>query len=336
MQSGKLDQNHLEKAIKTIERCATSQARLIEDLLEVSRIISGKLRLEFRPTNLAKVVEAALDVVRPAADAKKLELELIIDPAIKLVSGDPDRLQQVVWNLLSNAVKFTPDGGRIKVRLERVDASVRITVSDTGLGISPEVLPYVFDRFRQADSSTRRTVGGLGLGLAIVRHLADLHGGTVQAESDGLGKGATFTVTLPVRAVLPHVSEPAASQTITETVAVSPSASALAGVRVLVVDDEADARDLVTTVLAQFSVQTAAASSAAQAFETSSPASPDGAHVRRGMSCETFSALAASAQRPRQKRQLGCRRLSAFSRACSESAISSASVSQPVQAMRCW
>ena len=184
--------------IETIESNARLQAQLIEDLLDVSSIILGKLPLGVRPVELALVVEAALDAVRPAAAAKSIRLLRSLDPGTGLVSGDPDRLQQVVWNLLSNAVKFTPSKGQVEIRLARVGRFAQITVKDTGKGVSAEFLPFVFDRFRQADSSSTRVHGGLGLGLALVRHLVELHGGSVHAASAGERKGATFTIQLPL------------------------------------------------------------------------------------------------------------------------------------------
>ncbi|HEY6138121.1 MAG TPA: PAS domain-containing sensor histidine kinase [Thermoanaerobaculia bacterium] len=193
-----VDPANARHALEVIERSAKVQAQLIEDLLDISRIISGKLRLDVQPIDPARPIEAAIDVVRPAASAKKIELRAALDPDAGQIRADPDRLQQVVWNLLSNAIKFTPAGGRVSIALQRVESQIHITVADTGAGISAEFLPYVFDRFRQADSSSSRTWGGLGLGLAIVRHVTELHGGTVTAESAGPGQGATFTVKLPV------------------------------------------------------------------------------------------------------------------------------------------
>lgn len=195
--------NHVDPAeaghaLEVIERSAKVQAQLIDDLLDISRIISGKLRLDVKPVDPTGAVEAAIDVVRPAASAKNIEVERALQPDVGQIQADPDRLQQIVWNLLSNAIKFTPAGGCVRIALQRVASQIHITVSDTGAGISPDFLPYVFDRFRQADSSSNRTWGGLGLGLAIVRHVTELQGGTVTAESPGLGQGATFTVKLPV------------------------------------------------------------------------------------------------------------------------------------------
>ena len=198
LRTGQVDAATSAQGLDAIERNAKLQAQLIEDLLDVSRIVTGKLRFEARPVELAPVIEAALDVIRPAAQGKAIQLEPQLDPSVGPVSGDPDRLQQVVWNLLSNAVKFTPREGRVEVRLERADLHARITVCDTGPGIAPEFLPHVFERFSQADVSLKRASGGLGLGLAIVRHLVEMHGGTVEAKSAGAGQGAAFMVKLPL------------------------------------------------------------------------------------------------------------------------------------------
>ncbi|HEX8186309.1 MAG TPA: GAF domain-containing sensor histidine kinase, partial [Blastocatellia bacterium] len=198
LRSGKLDENMSQRALETIERNARSQAKLIEDILDVSRITSGKLRLNTRTIELAPVIEASMDSVRPAAEAKAIQIVKSLGDERVIVTGDADRLQQVVWNLLSNAVKFTPNGGRVEVKLQRLDNHAQIKVSDTGEGISPEFIRYVFDRFRQADGTSTRAYGGLGLGLAIVRHIVEMHGGTVCAESEGEARGATFTVRLPL------------------------------------------------------------------------------------------------------------------------------------------
>src|SRR6266511_1247271 len=198
---GGLDSQKVKQAADVIERSGKAQAQLIDDLLDTARIISGKLRLELGPVDLVSVIEQAVQTIHPAADAKRISLETDLPPEIGQITGDPARLQQVVWNLLSNAVKFTPQGGRVEARLERVDPYIGITVSDTGKGISPDFLPYVFDRFRQADASSARRYGGLGLGLALVKYLVELHGGTIEAASAGEGQGAMFRVRLPVRAV---------------------------------------------------------------------------------------------------------------------------------------
>ena len=192
------DADTAAQAIETIERNARAQTQLIEDLLDVSRIITGRMRLDVQPVEVPLVIQATVDAIRPAAEAKEIGLQVVLDSRVGPVSCDPGRLQQIIWNLLSNAVKFTPKGGRVEIRFEQIDSHVEITVSDTGKGISPEFIPYVFDRFRQGDSSFNRVHGGLGLGLSIVRQLAELHGGTVEAGSVGEGQGATFRVKLPV------------------------------------------------------------------------------------------------------------------------------------------
>lgn len=194
------DPERREKGLTTIVRNGRLQAQLIDDLLDVSRIITGQMRLDVRPVELAPVIEAAVESIRPAAEAKQIRLLRRLDPRAGPVAGDPARLQQVVWNLLANAVKFTPKGGQVEVRLERASSHVEILVADTGIGINPAFLPHVFDRFRQLDGSIKRQHGGLGLGLSIVRHLTELHGGTVRAESPGEGQGSTFIVALPVAA----------------------------------------------------------------------------------------------------------------------------------------
>lgn len=198
IKTGKLDEATFLSALDTIERNAKSQSQLIEDLLDFSRTISGNVRLDVGQLEPAAVAEAAINVVRPAADAKKIQFEVILDPQAGPVSGDAERLQQILWNLLSNAVKFTPNNGRVQVRVARVDSSVELTVSDTGQGISPDFLPYVFERFRQADNTITKRHAGLGLGLAITKHLVELHGGTIRAVSAGEGQGASFIVKLPV------------------------------------------------------------------------------------------------------------------------------------------
>jgi PAS domain S-box-containing protein len=268
LQTNNFDEAAATRAIQTIQRNALAQRQLIDDLLDTSRIITGKLRLDVRAVDPGGVVTAAADAVRPAADAKNIRLQTLLDPQAGPISGDPDRLQQVVWNLLSNAVKFTPKGGRVQVRLERVNSHVEITVADTGKGIVPEFLPHVFDRFRQADQTTTRTHGGLGLGLAIVRQLVELHGGTVHVGSEGEGQGTTFTVSLPL---LPIRKEP-----MSEAPRVHPAAKTditldcppeLEGLRVLVVDDEPDTRELLQMVLTSCGAQAVLAASAAEALE---------------------------------------------------------------------
>jgi len=197
LREGTLPPATQRRALEVIERNAASQVRLIEDLLDISRIVSGKMRFEVRPVEVSKTIEGALDAVRHSAEVKEIQLDTAIDASTGPVMGDPDRLQQVVWNLLSNAIKFTPQGGRVSVRLARVDAGVEIVVTDTGAGIEGALVPHIFERFRQGDSTSTRAHGGLGLGLALVKHIVELHGGTVRAESAGEGRGATFTVSLP-------------------------------------------------------------------------------------------------------------------------------------------
>jgi signal transduction histidine kinase len=260
LKTGSLEGEKLRRAVETIERNAFAQARLIEGLLDISAIVSGKMTLDVRPVDLAPVVEAALESVRPAADAKGIRLEMALDPAPGLVPGDAARLQQVVWNLLSNAVKFTPPGGFVRVELERLDSRVRLGVRDSGIGIDPAFLPSVFEPFRQADSSMTRAQGGLGLGLAIVRRLVELHGGSVGAESGGLGHGAAFTVELPRQTREPERRSPA-SPMVPESLDRAPD---LQGLRVLVVDDEADTRELIAVVLRQRGAEVLPVGSAAE------------------------------------------------------------------------
>jgi signal transduction histidine kinase len=203
LRSKRLDEVTTGRAFEAIERNAKSQAELIEDMLDVSRIITGRLRLDMKPVGLPSAVEAALDSVKPAADAKNVHLACDLDHECGLMMGDSNRLQQIVWNLLSNAVKFTPPGGYVRVTLRRDDSDIKLTVSDTGKGITPQFLPYVFERFRQAETMVSRTSTGLGLGLSIARHLVELHGGVIEASSEGEGHGATFTVTFPYREIIP-------------------------------------------------------------------------------------------------------------------------------------
>jgi signal transduction histidine kinase/ActR/RegA family two-component response regulator len=266
MRAGQVRGEVQAQALETIERNARIQSRLIDDLLDLSRIISGKLLLEAREVELATVVSNSIDVVRPAANAKGIRLSYECEPGAKTVSGDSARLQQVAWNLLSNAVKFTPDGGEVSVRLALDGARVRLAVSDTGKGIAAEFLPHVFDRFRQADSATTRAHGGLGLGLSIVRHLVELHGGAVQAESDGVGRGSTFSVTFPLAQSPACSCAPEVDGAAARGVVVRPEG--LAGVRVLVVDDELDTRKLISTVIAPSGAEVTACATAGEALET--------------------------------------------------------------------
>jgi signal transduction histidine kinase len=211
LRTKRLDEVTIGRAFEAIDRNAKSQAQLIEDMLDVSRIITGRLPLDLQPVELGSAIDGALDAVRPAAEAKGVRLECTIDPAGGMIAGDQHRLQQIVWNLLSNAVKFTPAGGLVSVQLSRADAELRLTVTDNGKGISPHFLPYVFDRFRQAEPMINRKTTGLGLGLSIARHLVELHGGMIEASSEGEGKGATFTVTFPIRETFPVIAAQNAS-----------------------------------------------------------------------------------------------------------------------------
>jgi PAS domain S-box-containing protein len=257
LRGGKLDPTKTAQALATIERNANLQAELIEDLLDVSRILQGKLSLNVRSVDLALTIRAAIETVHLAAAAKSIAIETTLDPEVGQVSGDATRLQQVIWNLLSNAVKFTPKGGQVAVQLEHVDSQAQITISDTGKGILPDFVPYVFDYFRQEDGATTRKFGGLGLGLAIVRHLVELHGGTVQVASPGEGLGATFTVKLPL---MPVQSDVALNSSFSE-----PSCD-LNGIQVLVIDDETDSREFVAFVLEQSGASVTTATTASEGF----------------------------------------------------------------------
>jgi signal transduction histidine kinase/ActR/RegA family two-component response regulator len=274
LSSGKVDGADMEEGLSAIERNSQVQARIIEDLLDLSRIISGNLRLEVQRLNLIEVIEAALVAVMPAANGKGIRIHKIFDSLAGPVMGDAGRLQQVVWNLLSNAVKFTPKGGKVQVLLERVNSHVEVSVVDTGMGIRPEFLPHVFDRFRQADSSTTRRHGGLGLGLAIVKQLTELHGGTVRAKSPGEGQGSTFVVSLPITVV--HEAPPEKVRPKEqEADDYDCSAEPLSGIRVLVVDDEGDARALVRRILGECGAEVAVASSADEAMQLVEGFRPD-------------------------------------------------------------
>ncbi|MUL36016.1 hybrid sensor histidine kinase/response regulator [Gloeocapsopsis sp. AAB1 = 1H9] len=264
----RVDEAMMNRALETIERNARSQAQLIDDLLDISRIITGKIRLNVQTIELLTVIETAMDTVRPAADAKNIRLQSVLDPAAGPVLGDSERLQQIVWNLLSNGIKFTPKRGRVQVCLQRINSHVEIIVADTGQGISAEFLPYVFERFRQADSSITRSFGGLGLGLAIVRQLVELHGGTVHAESPGEGQGAAFTVKLPLMAVGPTVIEPERVHPAVGGSVPFDCSPRLDGLKILIVDDDADIRDLLTYTLEVCGAEVIAAASADEAIST--------------------------------------------------------------------
>jgi PAS domain S-box-containing protein len=271
LQSRKFNESALQKALETIERNAKLQAQLIDDLLDVSRILQGKLNLNMIPVNLVSTIQAAMETVHLAAEAKTIQIETMLDGRAGKVLGDPVRLQQVVWNLLSNAVKFTPTGGRVNVRLESIDANAQITISDTGKGINPDFLPHVFDYFCQGDNSTTRKFGGLGLGLAIARHLVEMHGGTIWVQSAGEEQGAIFTVSLPL------IKDSAAidDDTNTNPVTVASAFSPLMGIQVLIVDDNADSRDFFSFVLEEFGAMVIAVSSANEALSILTQSKPD-------------------------------------------------------------
>lgn len=273
LKSGPTTAERLARGFDVIHRNARAQAQLIEDLLDVSRIVAGKLRLEIAPTDLASVVNAALESSRPAAQAKGVRLERAIGSGIT-VMGDGARLQQVVWNLVSNAIKFTPEGGRVSVLVERRESAVDIVVTDTGKGISTEFLPHIFDRFRQAEGGTTRAHGGLGIGLAIVRHLVELHGGTVEARSEGQGRGSSFVVHLPP-ADGPHALAPTPTGEHDKDSGSLASFPELRGARVLVVDDEDDARDVVAEMLGACGMDVTRAGSASEGFSLLREHRPD-------------------------------------------------------------
>jgi signal transduction histidine kinase/ActR/RegA family two-component response regulator len=270
LREAKRDEKVLSQGLEAIDRNARVQAQLIDDLLDVSRIVSGKLNLEVMPLDISSVTRAAINVVRPAADAKGISIDYWAEPGLGAISADSARLQQIIWNLLSNAVKFTPHGGNICVRLEQDGSDARVTVKDSGQGIDAEFLPRVFDRFLQADSSTTRSFGGLGLGLAIVRHLVELHGGTVSAASEGVGKGATFFATFPLLAdrAVPNTAAHNGESNHFET-------RSLQGLRVLLVDDEAEARQIISTVIARTGAEVKICASASEALAKLAEWKPD-------------------------------------------------------------
>lgn len=258
----------VSEAATVIERNGRAQAQIIEDLLDMSRVITGKMRLDVQAVDLADAIRSAVDTVMPAASARDITLQLVLDPRAGRILGDASRLEQVFWNLLSNAIKFTPKQGKVQVSLERVNSHVEVRVSDTGQGMSPELLPYVFERFRQGDTSTQRRHGGLGLGLSLVKHLVELHGGSVSAQSGGEGQGSTFVVNLPVQIASPEESgdeeraHPAARDQRTRSFQAPP----IADLKVLLLDDEADARSLTSLLLEQHGVEVHPAATAAEAI----------------------------------------------------------------------
>jgi PAS domain S-box-containing protein len=275
LRAGQVPAEATERGLDAIVRNAHAQVQLIDDLLDISRVVTGKMRLDVRPVDLRSVIEAALDAVRPAADAREIRVQTVLDPRAGPVTGDPDRLQQVVWNLLMNAVKFTPKGGRVQVHLQRVNSHVEIVVRDTGVGMSADVLPFVFDRFRQGDSSSTRMHAGLGLGLALVKHFVELHGGSVTAQSPGEGLGATFVVSLPLT-IAAAAAGPGPRE---HPTAASPDLPAVAarldGLRVLVVDDDQDAVELASAILVQAGAVVKTCSSAPEALKVFQDWAPD-------------------------------------------------------------
>jgi signal transduction histidine kinase/ActR/RegA family two-component response regulator len=279
LQTGSLDEATISRAIETIDRNAKSQAQLIEDILDVSRMISGKLRLNSEPVDIASVINAAIDSVQLAVESKNLELEVTLDPSARHTLGDSSRLQQVVWNLFANAIKFTPAGGRIEVKVQRAGRHLRLRVSDTGQGISADFLPFIFERFRQADGTTTRQHGGLGLGLAIVRHLVELHGGTIKAESAGEGQGSTFIINLPLA---PSPQRTRETRKATGRLPLQPetnehfhSSPALTDVQVLLVDDDPDTLQILSVMLVESKANVQTAASVKEAMEVLEWYKPD-------------------------------------------------------------
>jgi CheY-like chemotaxis protein/two-component sensor histidine kinase len=315
IRGGKLDAARFMRGLDVIERNGRAQAAIIDDILDVSRIITGKLRLELDAIDIPAVVQAAMDTVRPAADAKNIRLEWSSDLSSQRYSGDPDRLQQIVWNLLSNAIKFTPKDGHVEIVTTQINSHLEIRVSDSGQGIHPAFLPHVFDRFRQADGTSTRRHGGLGLGLAIVRHLVELHGGTVHVDSPGEGLGAMFTVRLPVRAV--QVPARAPREALPSRLNPRLQNQPLAGLSVLVVDDEPDARELIATVLEQAGARALIAGGAQAALDLLAREQPDVLLSDIGMSGSDGYALMREVRRlsPEQGGLIPAAALTAYSRA---------------------
>jgi signal transduction histidine kinase/ActR/RegA family two-component response regulator len=283
LRGGILSGEKASRGLETLERNAASLTQIVEDVLDISRIVSGKIRLDVQAVELPLVVHNAVATVQPAADAKGVRVQTIIDPHVGPVSGDPDRLQQVAWNLLTNAVKFTPKKGRVQVRVERVNSHIEIAISDTGIGIRPDFLPHVFDRFRQADSGLTRQASGLGLGLSIVRHIVEMHGGSVHASSDGEGKGATFCVRLPVMIVHDSVAHEPREHPRTEKHTPLRALASLTGIRVLAVDDEQDALGLLRVVLEAAGADVITMSSASEALSRIAEIKPDAIVIDLGM-----------------------------------------------------
>jgi PAS domain S-box-containing protein len=283
LRGGVLTGEKAERGMETLERNASSLTQIVEDVLDVSRIVSGKIRLDVQPVELPLVIHNAIATVQPAADARGVRLTTIVDPRAGPIAGDPERLQQVVWNLLSNAVKFTPKGGRVEVRLERVNSHVEVVVSDTGIGIRPDFLRHVFERFRQADAGTTRSTGGLGLGLSIVRNIVEMHGGSVHAASEGIDRGATFRVLLPVMAVAPERLTETREHPHTRRLAPLSKLGDLTGIHVLAVDDEDDALSLLRAVLESAGAKVTTLTSGVEALERMAALKPDALVVDIGM-----------------------------------------------------
>ena len=275
LRSGSVASANFEKGLAVIERNVRAQTQLVDDLLDMSRIISGQMRLEVQPVMPFAFVQGAIESARPAADARGVRLEAILDPAAGPVSGDANRLQQVVWNLISNAIKFTPGGGHVRVTFERVNSNIEICVADSGIGIRPDFLPHIFERFRQADATPTREHGGLGLGLSIVKHIVELHGGTVEANSDGEGQGATFRVRLPLAVSRSNPDRPHELPRSSQRPAVPFVNADLSNLVVLVVDDDPDSRDLLHRLLSDCGATVTAAASAAEALAATNNQRPD-------------------------------------------------------------
>ncbi|WP_395748857.1 ATP-binding protein [Prosthecobacter sp.] len=273
--SGHCEPEEVRQGIEVIDRNAHAQCRIIDDLLDMNRILSGKVRLEVQRVELIPLLEDAIENARPAANAKNLRLQSVFDPAAQPVFGDPNRLQQIFWNLLNNAIKFTASGGRIQVLLTRVHSHLEVSVNDTGIGIDPDFLPHVFERFRQADASSTRTQGGLGLGLAIVKHLAELHGGTVKASSAGRNQGSTFTLMLPMVVIQPETEAGSRHPASSERSSSAGNAPHLDEIRVMIVDDEEDSRNLLQKMLAKAGAVVTTARSVQQALDLWGQAAPD-------------------------------------------------------------
>jgi PAS domain S-box-containing protein len=299
LRGGILSDEKASRGLETLERNATALTQIVEDVLDISRIVAGKIRLDVQPVELPLVVHNAVATVQPAADAKGVRVQTIVDPRVGPVSGDPDRLQQVVWNLLSNAVKFTPRHGRVQVRVQRVNSHIEVAVSDTGIGIRPDFLPHVFERFRQADAGTTRKTGGLGLGLSIVRHIVEMHGGSVHVISEGEGRGATFSVRLPLMIVHAEGVQEVREHPRSEKKAPLVRLGNLDGVRVLAVDDEEDALGLLRTVLETAGAHVTTSTLPKEALERVDLLKPDALVVDLGMpaidGCEFIKRIRASA-----------------------------------------